>query len=289
MKKVLITGVNSFIGNSLDSWLKQYSDDIKVDKISLRNSEWQAANFSDYDSIVHVAGIAHVSSDEHLKEKYYQVNRDLTIELARKAKAEGVKQFIFLSSIIIYGASKTVNGMITKDTIPVAKDFYGDSKIQAEAGLAPLEDNNFKIATIRPPMIYGKGSKGNYPKLAKLAVTLPFFPDFDNQRSMIHVDNLSEFIRLLIMNEDTGVFFPQNQEYVKTSDLVKTIAEVHGKKSFQTKLFNPVIKRFLNINIVDKVFGNLAYDQMLSEYPKGNYRIHDLWHSIKNTEKPEQP
>ena len=64
----------------------------------------------------------------------------------------------------------------------------------------------------------------------KLAQKLPVFPDIDNQRSMLHIDNLCEFIRLMIDNEESGLFFPQNREYVKTSEMVKLIAEVHGKK-----------------------------------------------------------
>ncbi|MGO4927794.1 NAD-dependent epimerase/dehydratase family protein [Fundicoccus sp. Sow4_F4] len=285
MKKILITGVNSFIGNSLEAWLAKHPDAFAIEKISLKNDDWKRKVFSQYDSIVHVAGIAHVSSDENLKEEYYRVNRDLTIDLAKKAKADGVKQFIFMSSIIIYGASDIQNGIITRETVPKAKDFYGDSKIQAEAGLNKLESPNFRIAIIRPPMSYGKGSKGNYPKLAKLATKIPFFPNLDNKRSMIHVDNLSEFIRLLIVNEEEGVFFPQNQEYVQTSQLVRLIAQVHGKRNFQTKLFNPIIKRLLRINTIQKIFGDYVYDQSMSDYHKGLYQVYNLKESIELTEK----
>lgn len=285
MKKILITGVNSFIGNSLECWLSKQADEFDIDKLSFRNDAWKLKDFSSYDSIVHVAGIAHVSSDENLKEEYYRVNRDLTIALAEKAKADGVKQFIFLSSIIIYGASDIPNGIITQDTVPKAKDFYGDSKIQAEAGLKTLESPNFQIAIIRPPMIYGKGSKGNYPKLAKLAVRIPFFPNFDNKRSMIHVDNLSELIKLLIVNEESGTFFPQNKDYVQTSQLVKLIAHAHGKRSYQTKLFNPLIKSVLKFNVVHKVFGDYVYDQALSNYAKGRYQVYNLKESIDLTER----
>lgn len=285
MKKILITGRNSFIGNSLEAWLSKYPTDYAIDKISFRNDDWKLKDFSCYDAIVHVAGIAHVSNDENLKDNYYKVNRDLTIALAKKAKVDGVKQFIFMSSIIIYGASEIQNGMITRETVPKAKDFYGDSKIQAEAGLNKLESPNFRIAIIRPPMIYGKGSKGNYPKLAKLAVKVPFFPNFDNKRSMIHVDNLSEFIRLLILHEEAGVYFPQNEAYVQTSQLVKTIAQAHGKQNYQTKLFNPFIRLFMNFNMINKIFGDYAYEQVLSEYEKGNYKVYNLKQSIELTEK----
>src|SRR5690606_3154181 len=104
------------------------------------------------------------------------------------------------------------------------------SKLEAEHGILPLKDKNFKIAIIRAPMIYGKDSKGNYPKLAKIAKKIPVFPDYENKRSMIHIDNLCEFIRLLVDYVECGIFFPQNDNYVKTSDMVRLIAKVHGNK-----------------------------------------------------------
>jgi nucleoside-diphosphate-sugar epimerase len=233
---------------------------------------------------LHVAGIAHVSSDPKMEEMYYKVNRDLTIDTAEKAKAEGVKQFIFLSSIIIYGDSSSEERTIDKNTIPTPSNFYGNSKLQAEEGIKPLENNNFKVAIIRPPMIYGKGSKGNYSKLAKAAQRLPFFPDIENQRSMLHIDNLCEFLKLMIDNEESGMFFPQNSEYVKTSEMVKLIADVYGKKITLTKVFNPILKILgLKLGIINKVFGNLVYEKNMSTY-KTNYQIRDIRRSIIVTE-----
>src|SRR5699024_6719564 len=162
-------------------------------------------------------------------------------------------------------------------------NFHGHSKLQAEQVILPLQDENFDVAIIRPPMIYGKGSKGNYPLLSKLAQITPIFPDYDNQRSMLHVDNLTEFIRLLIDNDDFGIFFPQNEDYVKTSDMVRIISEVHGKKMFQTRLFNPIIKLLTRVNLINKVFGNLVYDKDLSNY-KYNYTYKIFYKTIIMTE-----
>src|SRR5699024_9778086 len=134
-----------------------------------------------------------------------------------------------------------------RDTVPTPSNFYGDSKLQAEEGIRPLESEDFKVVIVRPPMIYGKGSKGNYPRLSKLAQKTPIFPDFDNQRSMLHIDNLCEFIKLAIDNKERGLFFPQNEEYVQTSKMVKNIAEVYGKKVWITTLFNPIVKLFSNV------------------------------------------
>lgn len=287
MKHILITGVNSYVGNSLADWLNKEPDKYKIEKISLRNDKWKQHDFSGYDVIVHVAGIAHVSTDPKMEELYYKVNRDLTIEVAKKAKSDEVKQFIFLSSIIVYGEVKENNGIIRRDTIPNPSNFYGKSKLEAEKGIESLESEHFKVAIIRPPMIYGKGSKGNYPKLAKLARITPIFPDYDNKRSMIHIDNLTEFIRLIIDNEDSGLFFPQNAEYVKTSEMVRVISEVYNKKVFLVKWFNPIIRIMKNrLELVNKMFGDLAYDKSLSHY-KYNYWIRDFKSSIKATESTE--
>lgn len=289
MKKILITGANSYIGKSFKEWVAQYPDKYFVETISLRDDCWKRKSFEGYDVVFHTAGIAHVDSNPapEMEPMYYTVNRDLTIETAQKSKNDGVKQFIFMSSIIVYGDSSKINKkrVIDKNTVPTPANFYGNSKLQAEEGIKPLESDDFKITIIRPPMIYGKGSKGNYAKLAKLARNSPFFPDINNQRSMLHVDNLCELIRLIIENEESGLFLPQNGEYVKTSEMVKLIAEAHGKRIRLTKVFNPFFCAMgRSIGIVNKVFGNLVYDQGMSDY-KDDYRIRDLKDSIRETEK----
>lgn len=285
MKKILITGINSYIGNSFSRFLLQYPSEYEIEKISLRDGEWRKKDFSKYHSILHVAGIAHVSKDPKMKEQYYRINTEMTIEIARKAKAEGVNQFIFLSSIIVYGNKEIKNGVIDSKTTPKPNDFYGDSKLKAEKGIAPLKDDCFKVVIIRPPMIYGLGSKGNYPKLAKLAQKTPLFPKVENKRSMIHIDNLCEFMKFMIDNEETGLFFPQNKEYVKTSEMVKLIAETYGKKVRFVKWFNPIIYLTRNkVEIVNKVFGNFVYEKSMSKY-KENYQIRDFKTSIQLTEK----
>lgn len=277
MKKVLITGANSYIGTSFENWIAQWPDRYNVVTIDVKEQSWKEKNFSLYDVVFHVAGIAHVSADPKMEDLYYKVNSELCIATAKKAKAEGVKQFIFMSSIIVYGDSKIV---IKRGTKPKPSNFYGKSKLMAEAGISSLEDDNFKVVIIRPPMIYGKGSKGNYPKLVNAAQKLPVFPDFNNQRSMLHIDNLCKFIQLMIDNYERGVFFPQNKDYVKTSEMVRVIAESYGKKIRLIKLFNPFIKVLMKVNgLINKVFGNLVYDKNMSEY-KEDYQIRTFRESI---------
>jgi UDP-glucose 4-epimerase len=284
MKKILITGKNSYIGISLENWLLREPDKYKVDTVDMKDGSWKEKDFSQYDVVFHVAGIAHVSSDPKMEDLYYKVNRDLTIETAEKAKAEGVKQFIFMSSIIVYGDSSSSKRVIDRNTVPTPSNFYGNSKLQAEEGIKDLESDDFKIVVLRPPMIYGKDSKGNYPRLANMAKKIPVFPDIDNERSMLHIDNLCEFIKVMIDYEETGLYFPQNKDYVKTSELVKTIAEVHGKKIWMISWMNWLIRLMFGIGIVNKVFGNLVYEKSMSDYDKANYRIRTFRESIELTE-----
>jgi UDP-glucose 4-epimerase len=285
MKRILITGADSYIGTSVEKWLERYPDRYQVDTVDMRTDSWKEKGFSPYDVVFHVAGIAHVSTDPKQEDLYYRVNRNLAVETAEKAKKDGVRQFIFMSSIIVYGDSTAGQSIIDQNTAPSPGNFYGDSKLQAEKGLRALQGDSFRVVILRPPMIYGKGSKGNYPKLAKAAQRLPIFPDFDNQRSMLHIDNLCEFIRLMVENEESGLFFPQNREYVKTSEMVRLVAEAHGKKIKLVKAFNPIIRGMLGrVGIVKKVFGNLVYQKAMSEY-KEEYRIRDFYDSVNETER----
>ncbi len=267
MKKILITGKDSFVGTSFEKWLNKVEDQYKVDTIDMRDENWKKHDFSEYDSVLHVAGIAHVSTDPKMEELYYKVNRDLTIEVAKKAKLEGVSQFVFMSSIIVYGDATKKKTVITRETVPTPKNFYGKSKLEAEQGITTLQDDKFNVVVIRPPMIYGKGSKGNYNRLAKFAKKYPIFPKVKNERSMIYIDNLSEFIRLMIENNEQGLFFPQNKEYVCTSEMVKLIAKANGRKVRLTRLFNPCLW-LLGVfsGVINKVFGNLVYDKEISDF-----------------------
>ena len=290
MKKILITGAGSYIGTSFEEYLKKWPEKYSVDIVDMIDGTWKEKDFSKYDVVYHVAGISHSDSGKISEEKsklYYSVNTDLTIETAKKAKADGVKQFIFMSSAIVYGDSAPIGKMkmITKDTPVKPANCYGDSKVQAEKCIKKLEDGKFKVVILRPPMIYGKGSKGNYPVMAKFAQKLPVFPYVKNCRSMLYIGNLMEFVRLMIDNEETGTFWPQNPQYSNTSTLVKGIAKVHGKNVVLLKGFTWSLKFMSHFTgVVNKAFGNLAYDKKLSEY-KENYQIFSLKDSIVRTEK----
>ena len=279
MKNILITGKNSYIGTSLENWLMREPDKYKVDTVDMKDGSWKEKDFSQYDVVFHVAGIAHIKETSDNQDLYYKVNRDLAYETAQKAKQDGLEQFIFLSSMSVYGIE---NGVIDMDTILKPNSAYGKSKIEAEDLINKLQDNSFTVATLRPPMVYGEGCRGNYPRLVGLALKTPIFPNVDNKRSMIYIDNLSEFVKQLIDNRNGGLFFPQNAEYVNTSEMVRLIAEAHSKRVVMTKLFNPLL-RLLNVSTVNKVFGDLVYDMSMSEY-ESDYRVYGFIESIIKTE-----
>lgn len=293
MKKVLITGAGSYIGTSFENWIKEHSDSVITETQDMKDPSWRDRDFHGYDAVFHVAGIAHADVGkvtEEQKALYYKINTDLTVECAQKAKNESVKQFIFMSSIIVYGESAGIGKerIITKETPLSPANFYGDSKVKAEEGLQKLQDEDFKIVILRPPMIYGRGSKGNYPLMAKMAVKLPFFPNVENHRSMLYIGNLCKFISLMIKNEENGVFFPQNSEYVQTSEIVKLIAEAHNKKIRQIRIFNPFLQLTGSLGgslggIVNKAFGSLVYAKEMSEY-KDPYQLYGLEESVRLTE-----
>lgn len=281
MKKVLITGKNSYIGNALENWLAKEPENYQVKSIDMKDGSWKERDFSSYDVVFHVAGIAHIKETNNNQDLYYKINRDLAYETAKKAKKDGVQQFIFLSSMSVYGIE---TGVINKLTPIKPNTAYGKSKIEAEKLINQLNDYSFTVAILRPPMVYGSGCKGNYPRLARLARKTPFFPKIDNQRSMIYIDNLSEFVKQLIDNKDQGLFFPQNSEYVNTSEMVRLIAEFHGKRILMTKIFNPFLNfKVTKFAVFNKIFGDLVYDMSMSEI-ETKYRVFSFEETINRTE-----
>lgn len=306
MRKILITGAGSFIGTSFENYIKNHANhaeyeisvmDTLTGKIVSGNSLFDKSedgstevwNFSGFDVVFHVAGIAHADVgkvSEEGKELYRKVNTELAIETAKKAKAAGVKQFIFMSSAIVYGASSPIGKekIITKDTKPEPENFYGESKLNAEKGLLELSADDFKVVILRPPMIYGPGCKGNYNSLRKFALKFPVFPKVANERSMLYIDNLCEFVRLMIDNEESGIFHPANAENSNTSEMVKMIAEANGKKKALIGGLTWLLKLLSHFTgLVNKAFGNLTYAEELTEY-KENYRVYSLAKSITATE-----
>lgn len=276
-KRILITGQGSYIGNMFCEYTTEYYD---VDTIDVCTDKWKEADFSSYDAVVHVAAIVHKQEREFTDEEYYKVNTDLAVEVADKAKCDGVSQFVFLSTMSVYGV---LNGVIDKDTPLKPFNTYGKSKLKAESMLRNLSDESFCVTILRPPMVYGKGCKGNYNGLVDFAKKAPLFADYKSQRSMIFIDNLCEFIRKCIDEKLCGTFCPQDECYIKTSQMVKLVAQLNGKNIRLTKIFNPFITLALKMkfNTITKVFGSLVYESDLCP----PYKRVDFETAIRKTEE----
>jgi nucleoside-diphosphate-sugar epimerase len=264
MKRILIIGKNSYIGTSLEKWLEKYPDKYFVDSISLRDDSWKEKDFSKYDVVFHVAAVVHQKEKPELKELYFKVNRDLPVEVANKAKEAGVSQFIFMSTMAVYGEEGRLGQkvVINRNTPVDPKTFYGVSKVEAEAELNKLNDASFRVVVLRPPMVYGPNCPGNYARLEKLAIKSSVFPLIDNMRSMLHIDKLCQFVKEYIDEDAEGLYFPQDDEYVNTSLMVKELAEKNGKSIHLSKTAGIAIKLIgKRVNLINKVFGNLVYEE----------------------------
>lgn len=289
MKKVLIIGANSYIGNTFEQYINQLQEkQLVIEKVSARSNEWKNTDFTNYDVVLHLAGIAHQQETKEREADYYKVNRDLAIEVAKKATASKVEQFIFMSSASVFGSNIEV---INKDTIPHPSTYYGKSKLEAEQEIIKLQNDSFHVAIVRPPMVYGRGCKGNFSKLVKLAKLTPIFPDIPNKRSMIYIGNLCEFLRLLILQGGWGYYHPQNEEDVCTSEMVKVIGENIGHRIYFTKVFNWLVQMLeKRVGVINKLFGDWYYEfdgakpeEVDNDINIGKYQVTDFRESIQES------
>lgn len=299
MKRVLVLGNHSYIGTSFASYVMRCQKErFCVDCVSLHGSDWQNMDWSAYDSVINVTGKAHADLrrlSEAEKREYYEVNYRLACLTGKKARADGAGQYIYLSSILVYGDSgnRERSRVISEDTKPAPSNFYGDSKLRAEQGLTKLfsgKKSRTRLAILRLPMIYGSGCKGNYQTLAKLAKRIPVFPDYQNQRSMLYIENLCEFLCLLAEHQDEGLFFPQDGNYVSTSRMVQLIAAEHGRRVACLSMLNPAVRIGMVFpgrigSMAKKAFGSLVYEGEMSMYDRGEYRKYTLKEGIHRSEK----
>ena len=283
--KILITGAGSFIGNAARAHFEKCGG-FEAHMISLRGDDWKKADISGYDCALHCAGIAHVPYTDAMDEKYMAVNRDLTLEFAKKAKESGIGHFVFLSSMIVYGQAERAGRtrIVTRETEPTPENAYGLSKLEAENGLFAMADENFRVAAIRVPTVYGKGCKGAYSTLSRHGDKLAVFPKCPGVRSVIYVENLAEFLRRVILERGSGIFWPQDRDYVSTADFVREIRAARGKKTIITGIFAPFIALVSGLGPMRKIFGGIAYEKSMSECG-WDYRLCTLSQAVRRTEE----
>ena len=270
MKRILITGENGYIGTHLAAYLSSFPDRYAVSTIPLKGHAPDEYDFHGADAIVHAAAIVHRKETEETLPLYDAVNRDLTASLCEKAKREGVKQFVFFSSMSVYGME---TGTVTEKTVPAPKTAYGRSKLEAEQAIAPLADDAFFVTILRPPMVIGEGAKGNPAKLSALAKKLPFCPDFKNRRSMVSIETLCRAVKDVLDGPRSGIVFPEEREPLSTTALFERAMRAQGRMPKKTKLFNPAIRVLRACTRVGKkAFGDLVYEGLYGRtlpLPKG--------------------
>lgn len=278
---ILITGAGSYIGTNVEQWIKRRTD-YRVDTLDTMTDAWQEEDFASYDVVFHVAGIAHRKATCKDKDLYFGVNKDLALRVAQKAKEAGVKQFVFMSSMsVFHGDHLPFNAVISASTPTGPDGLYGESKLQAENGLHAMECDTFKVCILRAPMVYGKGARGNFPRLIRLAETTPVFPDFHNKRSMLYIDNLAEFVLQAVKHQLSGTYYPQNSELSDTVQIVRHFAKTQKHRIWYWRWLNPFVRmasRF--VQPVNKLFGTYYYAPDMSKMPF-EYQLVTLEESLK--------
>lgn len=257
-QKVMITGATGFIGNRLCDYLQRIG--VEVLPISRTIGQRKASLSIDIavesvpesylretHAIVHCAARAHVFKDNSVNPlaEYRRLNVDTTLKLAYQAAQSGVRRFIFLSSIGVNGNSTrsylhpASPVMFDESQMPAPHDLYAISKWEAECGLWQIQhETGMEVVVIRPPLVYGPGAKGNFAKLIKWVnsgIPLPL-KMVNNQRSLLAVDNLMDFISLCLIHPKAAnqTFLIADSEDISTAELVKKLAYVQDSR---TKLF----------------------------------------------------
>jgi len=260
-KEILVTGASGYIGGN---FVKKYTNQYSITTVSLTSNE--KPDLSKISTIIHLSALVHQTKKRE-EENYFDVNTTQTVNLAKIAKKNGVKHFIFFSTIRVYGQ----RGFFTDQTETLNElskchpdDAHGKSKLQAEKELFLLEDDQFRVTAVRPPIVYGEDCKGNFGKLRNLIKFFPFLP-FDyatNKRSIINIDNLLSFTELVIEKQVSGILIPQNKNQYSIKQLIKMISNDLNKKVFLFKFPKPIFFLLKKIfpRIMRSLYGTLIFD-----------------------------
>ena len=255
---ILMTGASGFVGSH---YLRKSVHEIdSIRPVSLQHTKLDQIDFSNVYSVLHLAGIAH-RMEKTEDQIYYDVNHKLTLDFALHCKQAGVEHFIYMSTIKVYGDS---NELLTLETPCVPNDAYGKSKLLAETELMRLSDQNFKVAIIRPPLIYGPEVKGNLKRLTEWVDSRSIIPlgGIKNKRSIVGIENLISLIDKIIERRAEGIFLIQDKAPISTTELIESIAKVKGSKIRLIKIpaFLRTILKLIKPDIHKRLFGTLIVD-----------------------------
>ncbi|WP_339880422.1 SDR family oxidoreductase [Pseudidiomarina gelatinasegens] len=279
---ILLTGATGFVGGALLNSLSGHrvtcfgrsvpnSKKAAFVYADFNNYDAAALSFANFDAVVHSAARAHVMNDDAYDtvELYRQINTRGTLNLAEAAAAQGVKRFIFISSIKVNGESTDVNERFSVYSKVNPTDPYGLSKHEAEIGLRKIAaETKMEVVIIRPPLVYGRGVKGNFASMMNLAkrnLPLPL-GRINNKRSLVAIDNLVDLIVTCIdhPNAANETFLVSDDLDVSTTELFELMTKGVGKKP---RLL-PIPKKLLQVagtflgkqEIIERLLGNLQVD-----------------------------
>jgi nucleoside-diphosphate-sugar epimerase len=259
MTKILITGANSFIGTNFSKF-STYKD---IEEISLHDNRPEDIDYGKYDVILHLAAIVH-HSRKIPESLYMKVNKDLCLQVAEHAKKAGVKQFVFLSSLKVYGDFASDSQVRNEDSRCFPDEAYGRSKYEAETGLKKLEDTAFTVSIIRPPVVYGDGVKANMMSLVNLVRSFPVLPfgNISNKRNFVYIENLVKFIDRIIEKRASGIYIAKDEGTLSTTELILLLAKYLDRKVILFKLPEIFIKLgiFFKPAIFDRLFGSSEFE-----------------------------
>lgn len=289
--KVLITGPNSYIGKACkDTFEFKGVPSENIAMVSLKDNSWLSVDFSSYDTVIHCAGLVHQDEKKIPLEKYIEINAELAEKVAIKAKNGGVNSFIFFSTKAVYGLGKSCfsEKVTYSDTIPHPKTKYGISKYVGEKKVLRLESEDFHVAILRPPLVYGNGCSGNYQTFRKVVCRIRILPKLKNHLSMIYIENLCELVYQIVDRKLHGVFLPQDLPLKSSTDLGLQIAKNNGIKVCASTFFNPFIAiGSLFVKPLNSAFGGAIYEEKASLVDGINYQIVDFEEGVRRTEQGE--
>ena len=273
---ILIAGKNSYIGRHVGEYILAHEPRAKVEYISVRDDSWRSMDLSTYDGVVFAAAIVH-RKDITDPAVYHRVNAVLPFEFAKKAKAEGVKHFLFLSSIAVYGVEKGLprGNIVSADTPLAPFRPYGISKLEGERLLQTLEDETFLLTIVRTINVYGKDCPGNYiARFMSITKKLPVLPKayLDVKQGFIHVESLSKLCYLALKADRGGIYHAQDPQAVSAYELLQSLAKAMGLKK-RGMPCHTAVRLLPRVSPVMKLFGGVAYDPALTKCPLGDYHV----------------